>query len=107
MTTSDYVPPTLEVQERAQDTLAVSGELDMASAPRLSAALSRLQAAGQHNVVLDVSDLQFCDSSGLSVFVQAHRDLRSAGGRLVLRGPSERLRMLLSATRLDRELDID
>lgn len=106
MTTSDHVPPTLEVEERTQDTIAVSGELDMASAPRLAAALSRLQEAGQQEIVLDVSNLQFCDSSGLSVFVQAHRDLRTAGGRLVLRSPSDRLRMLLAATQLDQELEI-
>lgn len=106
MTTSDHVPPTLEVEEQSQDTIAVSGELDMASAPRLGAALRRLQDSGQRDIVLDLSNLQFCDSSGLSVFVQAHRDLRAAGGRLVLRSPSERLRMLLTATQLDQELEI-
>lgn len=106
VTTSDPVPPTLEVEERSRDTIVVSGELDMASAPRLAAALRRLQEAGQHDITLDLGDLQFCDSSGLSVFVQAHRDLRTAGGRLVLRNPSERLRMLLTATQLDQELEI-
>jgi anti-sigma B factor antagonist len=97
----------LRIDHRADGSIAVSGELDMATAPRLVATLDRLPGEGTAPLVLDLSDLAFCDSSGLSVFVQVHQALRATGRSLVLRNPSERLRSLLSTTQLDRELDID
>jgi anti-sigma B factor antagonist len=78
----------------------------MATAPQLVAALERLVAEGTVRVVLELQGLQFCDSSGLSVFVQAHQTLRADGGSLQLRHPSQRLRALLATTALDHELDI-
>ena len=107
VTSSDYVPPTLRLDQPSDSTIAVSGELDMASAPQLAAAIEQIAGRGQNDIVLDLSELRFCDSSGLSVFVQAHRDLRAAGGGLTLRNPSERLLMLLATTKLDDELNID
>lgn len=106
MTTPDHVPSALRVEEN-QDALAVSGELDLASAPQLGLAVERRIAAGQGDVVLDLSGLQFCDSTGLSVFVDAHRSLRAQGRRLILRNPSSRVNKLLATTKLDQELEIE
>lgn len=106
MTTPDQVPSALRVEE-SQDALAVSGELDLASAPQLGAAVERRIATGQGDVVLDLSGLQFCDSTGLSVFVDAHRSLRAQGRRLILRNPSSRVNKLLATTKLDQELEVE
>lgn len=100
-------PQPFVVEELADHALGVSGELDLASAPQLTAALARHLSSGHCEIVLDLTNLQFCDSSGLSVFVQAHRELRSAGGRLKLHNASPHLRTLLTATALDQEFDID
>jgi len=104
---SDYEPPMLRLDQQSDSTIAVSGELDMATAPQLAAAIEQAARRGQNEIVLDLSGLRFCDSSGLSVFVRAHRDLQTAGGGLTLGNPSERLRMLLATTNLDDELNID
>jgi anti-anti-sigma factor len=103
----EHSSPVLRINQKPDGSIAVSGELDMATAPRLVARLDRLPDAGTAPLVLDLRDLAFCDSSGLSVFVQVHQTLRATGRSLVLRNPSERLRALLLTTQLDRELDID
>jgi anti-sigma B factor antagonist len=107
VTTSDRVPSALQIEEHEGGPLAASGELDLASAPQMAAALGQRIAAGAGDVVVDLSGLQFCDSTGLSVFVEAHRSLQNAGRRLVLRNPSSRVHKLLVTTKLDQVLDVD
>ena len=103
--TSQDPDPSLRIDERPGGLIYLSGELDMASAPRLRTALERLLDAGAERVVLDVADLSFCDSAGLSVFVWAHQNFPSDEG-LILQNPTERMRLLLRATQLEREFDI-
>ena len=66
--------------------LSVYGELDMASAPELEKQVKRLQWAGAASIVIDLSGLDFIDSTGLHVLILAHR--RAPEGQLtLLRGP--------------------
>jgi anti-anti-sigma factor len=58
--------------------LVAVGELDIASAPLLEAALSEHRAA-EASVVLDLSGITFMDSSGLKVLVRAANEARSNG----------------------------
>jgi anti-sigma B factor antagonist len=53
--------------------LALSGELDVASAPMLEATLADICAAGATEVVLDMAGVEFIDSSGLSAIVHGKR----------------------------------
>jgi anti-sigma B factor antagonist len=75
-------------EERAADgstQLAVRGDLDLASAPRLEARLAELAGAGT-TVRLDVSGLEFVDSSGVRVLVNAVREAREGSWRLLIAG---------------------
>ena len=83
----------------------VEGELDLATAPVLASHLAPLPD-GTADVVVDVSRIDFVDSTGLSVLVQAHHTARSAGRRLVLVSPSLRVRRLLEITGLDDVMTI-
>ena len=56
-----------------------AGELDISTAPDLQDALAELTDAPRR-VVVDLSDLEFCDSTGLSVFVRAKNSTDDAGG---------------------------
>lgn len=103
---SDDATPMLRVETPSKGTIVVSGELDMATAPQLVAIVDRLVADNVVDIVIELDRLAFCDSSGLSFFVQAHQTLRAAGGSLVLHNPSDRLRGLLATTSLDHELNI-
>jgi anti-anti-sigma factor len=105
--TTPEVPSALRIEEDHAGALTVFGELDLASAPQLATALDRQIASTEQDVVLDLGGLQFCDSTGLSVFVDAHRNLQAVGRRLILRDPSARVYKLLATTKLDQVLEID
>lgn len=64
--------------------LRVSGEMDLMTSPLLRQRIHDVVADGHHRVVLDLSDVFFCDSSGVGVLVAARRLLRSCQGRLRL-----------------------
>lgn len=66
--------------------LALTGELDMASAPVLEEHVDALVAAGDVQLVVDVAELSFCDSAGLNAFVRGDRQCGAHGGWLRLTG---------------------
>lgn len=83
--------------ERSSDAavIAVTGELDLASAPELEAELDSIDAAATKLVVLDLRKLQFMDSTGLSTIVGAHQRLSEQGCELTLvKGPPQVQRLL-------------
>ena len=61
--------------------LEVFGELDLATAPRLCTVLD---AARLQRVVVDLTGVDFCDSTGLRALMGASTELRHAGGRLAV-----------------------
>ncbi|WP_324783390.1 STAS domain-containing protein [Streptomyces sp. H51] len=73
--------------------LHVSGELDLLTSPALRQRVHDVVADGRHSLVLDLSEVFFCDSSGVGVLIAARRLIRSCRGslRLVLpaRGAAE------------------
>lgn len=94
------LPDTLQIETTAEGTLRVTGSLDLATAPRLRTALAQALATQSGCLVLDVTGLAFCDSSGLSALVDAHNQL-DGQGNLVLLGASDQLRQVLRITNLD------
>ncbi|MEU6589103.1 STAS domain-containing protein [Streptomyces sp. NPDC046881] len=64
--------------------LRVSGELDLMTSPVLRQRVHDVVAEGHHSLVVDLSDVFFCDSSGVGVLVAARRLIRSCQGRLRL-----------------------
>jgi anti-anti-sigma factor len=53
-------------------TLRMTGELDMAATEELKAAIGSAQANGTARIVFDLRDLEFLDSTGLGVLLEAH-----------------------------------
>lgn len=78
--------------------------LNMVSAPRLSAAVAELIASGRARIVIDLSETEFIDSSGLGALVSCLKKARQAGGDLRIAGPSEQARTVFRLTNLDRLL---
>ncbi|CCK29350.1 anti-sigma F factor antagonist [Streptomyces davaonensis JCM 4913] len=64
--------------------LRVSGELDLVTSPALRQRIHDNVAEGRHSLVLDLSEVFFCDSSGVGVLIAARRLVRSCRGRLRL-----------------------
>ncbi|MGA3524872.1 STAS domain-containing protein [Melissospora conviva] len=75
--------------------LRLAGELDISSTPQLGEAISRLLGDGHHRLLVDLSDLTFCDSTGMSAFVRGDNEAAAAGGWLRLTGASGRVARLL------------
>lgn len=64
--------------------LHVAGELDLVTSPVLRQRVHDAVADGRHHLVLDLSEVVFCDSSGVGVLVATRRLIRSCQGRLRL-----------------------
>jgi anti-sigma B factor antagonist len=64
--------------------LEAFGELDLATAPRLCALLDEARAQRIRRVVIDLTGVDFCDSTGLRALMGASTELRHAGGRLAV-----------------------
>jgi anti-sigma B factor antagonist len=96
----------VKVEERDDEvTLALEGELDISSTPRLEAELGRVEAAKPHVVILDLRDLAFLDSSGLRAILEADMRARREGRRVALiPGPETVHRVFLIAL-LDKRLE--
>lgn len=94
----------LEIEERTEGSwrvLVVQGEVDMASAPDLRDALEALIDGGRTRLVVDLSSVDFMDSSGVGVLVGAHRRLEESGGGLALVCGEGPVRRVLGITGLD------
>ena len=87
--------------------LAVSGELDLAAAPSLEEELNRALSSQTELVVVDLKDLEFIDSTGLSVLVRAHQHAKESGQQLGLINPGAQVARLLSLTGLQERLTLD
>lgn len=84
----------------------VQGEVDLATAPELDEVLAAIDAS-DGPVVVDLSEVSFLDSSGLSVLVRSHQHLRSSGGeglRLVVTRPATQ--RVLDATGLSEVFEV-
>jgi anti-sigma B factor antagonist len=95
------------VEERGGATVVrASGDLDVATSPRLREQVIRLIAEGQSNIVLDLDDVDFVDSTGLGVIVGLLKRARTLGGDLRLVSTRPALRRILELTALDRALPL-
>src|ERR1700754_3114222 len=78
----------------------LAGELGVDTAAELASAIEQLLAASTHRIVIDLALLGFCDSIGLSTFVDAHRRCVANGGYLALAAPSPFIERLLGVVGL-------
>jgi anti-sigma B factor antagonist len=78
--------------------VAVSGELDLASGPELEEQLDRLTGPEIQLVVVDLRQLDFMDSTGLSIIVRAHQRLADEGCEVGLVKGSQQVQRLLDLT---------
>ncbi len=75
-------------REGDEHVIALAGELDVAGVERVDEELERVEATDARRIVLDLRDLEFIDSSGIRLIIQADARSRANGNRLCLvRGP--------------------
>jgi anti-sigma B factor antagonist len=68
--------------------LALHGDLDVAAAPQLEKLLDNLRSEGHGYVMLDLRELSFVDSAGVSVLIKAKKEAARDGSQFVLSRPT-------------------
>jgi anti-sigma B factor antagonist len=100
--------PGLTVTAQLQDgvfVLAVAGELDMLTAPRLSQTLEEALADEPRLLVVDLSDVTFLDSAGLAALLAARREARTGTSLRVVANQRATLRPM-QLTGVDEYLSV-
>lgn len=93
-------------QQDSVFVLSFGGDIDVASAMTVRDALDRVIAAGHHQIVVDLGEVRFIDSTGLGVLVGRLKAVRDLGGDMHLVCTSRRIARVLSITSLDEVFTI-
>lgn len=93
----------LRWRQKAHDdtvTLEIEGEIDLHSAPQLRGELHRLSETGVKNLIVDLGEVTFIDSTGIGVLVGALRRARESGGGVAFCCARQRVRRVFEITGL-------
>lgn len=99
----------LTLATRAHDghtVVSMRGELDIASADDLRRHLREARSTHGDHVILELTDLEFMDSHGLSVIIACYKSVSTADGSLTLVGARPIIRRTLEITGIDRRLPL-
>ena len=96
------------IEKRNNYTLikVLEEKLDTHIAPTLKSELVLVSGNGEKNIVLDLDNVRYCDSSGLSAILVANRLCKNANGTFVLTGLNEAVERLITISQLDTVLNI-
>jgi anti-anti-sigma factor len=75
-------------REEDAEVIAPCGELDIDSAAELDRAMQRAEASSAQRIIVDLSGLQFIDSTGIRLLLQAEARSRADGSRLFFMRPA-------------------
>ncbi len=81
--------------------VTVGGEIDLYTAPQLRGELVGALEGGARRLFVDMSGVEFCDSTGISVLLSAMKRARGKGGELELVAPKPAVTKVLEVTGLD------
>ncbi len=81
-------------------------KLDTHIAPSLKSELVLIAGNGEKNIILDLNNCRYCDSSGLSAILVANRLCKNANGVFVLSGLQTAVERLITISQLDTVLNI-
>ncbi|HKL09389.1 MAG: STAS domain-containing protein [Bacteroidales bacterium] len=97
-----------KIEKLEQYTLiqVMEEKLDTNVAPSLKSELVLISGKGEKNIILDLSNCRYCDSSGLSAILVANRLCKNANGTFVLTGLNDAVDRLITISQLDTVLNI-
>lgn len=105
-----FAEPTFVLTEQPVDdrtmVIAISGDLHVSTAPRFSERLTEAIVTGKTAVVLDLAEVEFIDSTGLSVLLNGLRRVSQRRGRMALVCTNPTVLRLFEITRLDATFEI-
>jgi anti-sigma B factor antagonist len=100
------MPPQFSLSEESLDeqrhVVAVTGEIDLFTAPELKTVLSEAVEAGRTRIVVDLTETSFLDSTALGVLIGAVKRLRSRDGVLTIVNTDANIAKTFEITGLDQ-----
>ncbi|MFJ8063390.1 anti-sigma factor antagonist [Psychrobacillus sp. NPDC096426] len=84
----------------------IKGEIDAFTAPFLREKLTEIDLKENLQVIIDLTDVSYMDSTGLGVFVGFYKSINASNGHMELVGLSSRLKRLFDITGLGEIMDI-
>lgn len=97
---------TLDKNEKYAVIKLHEQKLNTLIAAELKSELLIINSQGFNNIVLDLTDSQYCDSSGLSAILVGNRVCRNGGGSFIVTGLSDAIKKLISISQLEQVLTI-
>ncbi|MBU5468547.1 STAS domain-containing protein [Virgibacillus sp. MSJ-26] len=94
------------VEEKSQMIVYVSGEVDIYTAPDLKKEVLKLTAQKGNAVIIDLSDVNYMDSTGIGVFISALKSTKENDSRLKLVNLQSSVMRLFEITGLIEIIDI-
>ncbi|MEA3443841.1 MAG: STAS domain-containing protein [Bacteroidota bacterium] len=96
----------IEKKENFTEFHVLYKRLDTHIAPGIKSELVIIAGKGEKNLILDISNCEYCDSSGLSAILVANRLCKNASGIFVLTGLNPAVERLVKISQLDTVLNI-
>ncbi len=84
------------------NVLPLEGEIDLHVSPRIAASLGAMVAQKPAQLVVDLTQVSYIDSSGLAVLIEAMQNVAGYGGKFALAGLQESVRPIFEIARLDQ-----
>ena len=103
---TDTFSVTSERPTESVAVIALSGEVDIYTAPRFKERMLELLDSGVTDLVVDLTQVSFIDSTALGVLIGGVRRVNSSGGSMALVVTSRPVQRVLSITGLDRVFSI-
>lgn len=97
---------TIEKTEQYTHIQIHADKIDALRTPQLKTELTTLSAEGAKNMIIDLSEVLYIDSSGLSSVLLANRLCDSVGGICVIYGLNDNVKKVISIAQLDKVLNI-
>lgn len=98
---------TINIEEQnKQAIMTLKGEIDVYTAPKLKEQLNELVGESEADVLVDLKDVTYMDSTGLGTFVSGLKHAKESGTTLKLIRANERLYRLFKVTGLDHVIDV-
>lgn len=82
-------------------------KLNASNAPELKSELLNLNKNSVNNIIIDLTNTSYCDSSGLSAILSANRLCKNSGGKFILCGLQSNVQKMIEISQLNRVLNIE
>jgi len=92
--------------ERTAFVIALDGDIDMARIPELHAAVEAYGASTAVDIVVDLTEVDFMDSTGLGTMTRLRSEAKARGGVITIRNPNPQVSRAISIAGLGQVLNL-